>query len=476
MCGIIGITGSPYAAKECYLGLMMLQHRGQDSAGIISFDEHSNTFHTERDMGHVKEAIREDRLQELNGSTAIAHNRYSTIGSKRNQEIQPMCMNYPYGIAMAHNGQVSNALTVRKELNQKYKRLLLSENDLELIMNVFAEGLLIQDIQEIDPNKVFKAVEHVHKIVEGGYSTVAVVANQGLLAFKDPFGIRPLCFGKKEGSYAFASESKTLEFLDYTEIEELKAGEMVYIDQENQVHRRINSTAQAKPCMFEWIYFSNADSTLWDINVYGIRLKLGQLLAAQMKGKKFDLVVPVPDTARPAAITLSEELGIPYREVLIKNRYAQRTFILNNQKDREKAVRLKLNVVKELVADKDILLVDDSIVRGTTAKHIIALLKDKGARSVTIASTCPELTSPCFYGIDFPDKKDLISALHNPSEIAKMTGAREVIFLSEENLRLAFNGKSTCMACINGDYPVAVEGEEFIKSRIEKNDHLSWIN
>ena len=476
MCGIIGITGSPYAAKECYLGLMMLQHRGQDSAGIISFDEQSNTFHTEKDMGHVKEAIREDRLQELSGSTAIAHNRYSTIGSKRNQEIQPMCMNYPYGIAMAHNGQVSNGLTVRQELNQKYKRLLLSENDLELIMNVFAEGLLIQDIQEIDPNKVFKSVEHVHNTVEGGYSTVSVVANQGLLGFKDLNGIRPLCFGKKDGCYAFASESKTLEFLDFEEIEELKAGEMVYIDQNNKVHRRINTANQAKPCMFEWIYFANADSTLWNMNVYGLRLKLGQLLASQMNDKKFDLVVPVPDTARPAAITISEELGLPYREVLIKNRYAQRTFILNNQKDREKAVRLKLNVVKELVEGKDILLVDDSIVRGTTAKHIIKLLRDKGAKSVTIASTCPELTSPCYYGIDFPKKDDLISASHSPKEIAKITGAKEVIFLTEENLKKAFNGQGTCMACINGDYPVAVEGEDFNNVRIKTNDHLSWIN
>lgn len=476
MCGIIGITGSPYAAKECYLGLMMLQHRGQDSAGIISFDDQSNTFHTEKDMGHVKEAIREERLEDLRGKTAIAHNRYSTIGSKRSQEIQPMCMNYPYGIAMAHNGQVSNALSIRQELNQKYKRLLLSENDLELIMNIFAEGLLIQDIQRIEPQKIFKAVEHVHANVKGGYSTVAVVANQGLLAFKDPFAIRPLCFGKKDGAYAFASESKTLEFLDFEEIEELEAGEMVFIDNKNNVFRHKNPGFIPRPCMFEWIYFSNADSTLWNKNVYGLRLKLGKLLAEQIKGRNFDLVVPVPDTARPAAITLSEELGIPYREVLIKNRYAQRTFILNNQKDREKAVRLKLNVVKELVEGKDILLVDDSIVRGTTAKHIISLLKDKGARTVTIASTCPELVSPCFYGIDFPKKEDLISASHDPSNIAKLTGAEEAIFLTVENLSRAFDGQQTCKACIDKDYPVAVEGTDFIKTRIKENDHLSWLN
>ncbi len=475
MCGIIGITGTPYAAMECYLGLMMLQHRGQDSAGIISFDSKNNTFHSDKNMGHVKEAIDESRLHELTGNSAIAHNRYSTIGSKRNQEIQPMCMNYPYGIAMAHNGQVSNSLKLKAQLHERYKRLLLSQNDLELIMNIFAEGLLSKSIENLDSEKIFQAAQHVFETVEGGYSAVSLIANEGLVAFKDIHGIRPLCFGKKGNAYAFASESKTLEYLEYTHIEELAAGEVIYIDKNNKLHRKRLHQATAKPCMFEWIYFANADSTLWNKNVYALRLKLGELLAKQISSR-FDLVVPVPDTARPAAITISENLQIPYREVLIKNRYAQRTFILNNQKDREKAVRLKLNVVRELVKDKDILLVDDSIVRGTTAKHIIKLLKDKGAKSVSIASTCPELRHPCFYGIDFPDEKDLISSMHDPKQIAKITGAKEVIFLSQDNLKKAFKSQGTCMACIDGQYPVKVESEQFIETRIKDHDSLSRIN
>lgn len=476
MCGILGIIGTPYAAKECYLGLMMLQHRGQDSAGITSYNRASNSFHSEKNMGHVKEAIQENILPRLSGEMAISHTRYSTIGLIRKDEIQPMCMNYPFGLSMVHNGQVSNSHELTQELFQHSKRMLLTQNDLEILMNVLAEKIIAQNLEGSHHQFLFKAVEALLQEVEGGYSCLTMVANFGMLAFKDPHGIRPLVMGVKQVQdqriYGFASESKTLEFLDFEKIEELAQGEVVFVDLQGNLFRKIFSPEKPSPCMFEWIYFANADSTLWNKNVYQLRLKLGELLAENLYPRKeeFDIVVPVPDTSRPSAIMLSEKLNLPYREVLIKNRYAQRTFILNQQKEREKAVHLKLNVVQEEVKGKRILLVDDSIVRGTTSKHIIKLLRQKGAKTVSLVSTCPPIKRPCFYGIDFPEPEALVAHNSSPTQIANQIGANEIFYLSIKQLTTAFGRLNTCQACLGEAYPTAVDQMKFLATRIKKDE------
>lgn len=483
MCGIVGIYNSPKAPEESYLALLMLQHRGQDSAGIFSFDQESHSFYGEKNLGHIKEALPENQIINLKGNCAIAHTRYSTIGKIRKEEIQPMIMNYPYGIIMAHNGNIINSNKVGQELREKKRRMVLSKNDLEVMMNIFAENLSKpHDVLSFDEIK--GAVKEVHNSLKGAYSTVSYIADQGMVAFKDPFGIRPLVWGKRklteeekdlnkndhDYSYAVASESKSLEFLGYEDIQELKQGQLLYFAKDGNIYSEVLSELLPRPCMFEWIYFANADSSIWDRNVYQVRLELGKHIGQKIKELNWDIdtIVPVPDTSRPSAITIAEELAKPYREVLIKNRYAQRTFILNTQKDREKAVSLKMNVVKEEVQGKNILLVDDSIVRGTTSKKIINLLRKNGAKSVYIVSTCPKIVSPCFYGIDFPSDKELVSFNRNESQIAETIGADGVYFCSLTDFKKIFGKLNTCRACLDGEYPVDIkESKTMISSRVE---------
>lgn len=495
MCGLIGIIGTPYAAKESYLGLLMLQHRGQDSAGILSFDPYSKSFHSVKNLGEIKAAIPESRIESLRGTISLGHTRYSTIGSIREEEIQPMVMNYPYGIAMAHNGNIVNAEQVKNQLLKDHKRMSLSKNDLEAMMNTFAEGLS-KDKGNLNEDVLTTTLESVYSKVKGGYSSVGVIADHGLVAFKDPNGIRPLCWGRRKltdeekkldpsishltYSYAVASESKSLSFLGYEDIEELEQSEFIFITHQGEITKKVLKQRKLSPCMFEWIYFANADSKIWNKSVYQLRLKFGELLGEKLLPFKdeIDIVVPVPDTARPSAITISEKLNVPYREVLIKNRYAQRTFILNTQQAREKAVQLKMNVIKEEVEGKSILLVDDSIVRGTTSKKIIQLLKANGAKKVMIASTCPPIIKPCFYGIDFPEENQLIASNKSFEQIANTIRADSAFFLEVEELKKAFDGLNVCMACLNGDYPVDIDqAQEMINSRINhENTSLPGIS
>lgn len=487
MCGIVGILGTPNAAKESYLGLLMLQHRGQDSAGILSFHSTSGSFHSEKNLGHIKDAISEIQIENLIGDSAIAHTRYSTIGKVRREEIQPMLMNYPYGIGMAHNGNLINADEIKKELLTNNRRLVLSKNDLEIMMNLLAEGLS-KNKDKLNFDIMVKGVEKIFTTVKGAYSAVTLIADHGLLAFKDPNGIRPLSWGKRklnkeeklsphfnpesklEYSFAVASESKSLEFLGYSDIQEMSAGEILFISNQGEVFQTKPESENHSPCMFEWIYFANADSRIWSKSVYQMRLRFGELLGQYLVDKNLDIdvVVPVPDTSRPSAITISEALKKPYREVLIKNRYAQRTFMLNSQSEREKAVHLKMNVVKEEIQNKNILLVDDSIVRGTTSKKIIKMLKQNGAKKVILVSSCPAIIRPCYFGIDFPLEKDLIAAKKTNTEIAEHIGADAVYFLSIEDLKKSFGNLNTCMACLNGKYPIDVSSShKMIETRIK---------
>jgi len=479
MCGIVGIIGNPNAAKEGYMGLLMLQHRGQDSAGILSFDQQSNRFYSEKNLGHISAAISESSLENLPGEMAIAHTRYSTIGKVKKEDIQPMTMNYPYGLAMVHNGNLINKEEIKQKLLHNNKRLTLTDNDLEIMMHLIADGLS-QNPEALCFEDIKQSTREIFNIVKGGYSVLTILAGHGLVAFKDPNGLRPLVWGRKKVNhkyaYGFASESNALEFLGYEDIVELKPSELIFISNEGKIFQTILEEKTASPCMFEWIYFANADSTIWNKNVYQMRLKFGEILGERLKKESLniDIVVPVPDTSRPSAITISEKLKRPYREVLIKNRYTQRTFILNKQADRDKMIKLKLNVVKEEVQGKNILLVDDSIVRGTTSKRIIQLLKDNGAAKVYIASTCPPIINPCFYGIDFPNKSELIAHLKNNEQIAQSIGAENVFYLTKTELEQAFDGLKTCLACVNGKYPTDItQANTMIETRIRHEEtHL----
>jgi amidophosphoribosyltransferase len=481
MCGVVGIIGPEEAAKEVFLGLFTLQHRGQDAAGILSYSEGEGPgFHLFKDNGLVESVFNEEIVNRLPGRMALGHTRYSTVGkSDSKAEVQPLVLNYPYGIGMAHNGNLVNYYPLVEKLRKERHRMPLTSSDLEVIENLFADALLDEGAnmeEKLSFALLEKAVSKVMKDAVGGYSVVSMIAGQGMFAFRDPKGIRPLILGKREtmvrdatgalvkkDAYCIASEMILLSFLGYEVVGDLKAGELIFVNLEGQLQRKVLPLAQTPtPCMFEWVYFAGAESILEDKPVYTARLQLGKGLAIKIKESiargemKPDIVVPVPETSRIAAISLAEDIGVPYREVLIKNRYIQRSFILNTPEKRTKAVDLKLNPVKSEIKGKNVLLVDDSIVRGTTSKRLVDLVRRAGAKEVYFASTCSPIRYPCYYGIDFPSTEELIATGRSESQIAEALNADRVIYLDQESIREAIGLKSMCMACLDGKYPTDV--------------------
>lgn len=462
MCGIVGIIGTPNAASEVHQALLMLQHRGQDSAGILSSETQPGKFHLHKDLGQVSQVFSAKKdLDRLHGSRAIGHTRYSTIGEIKESDLQPMALSLPVSIGMVHNGNVSNHAKLRKKFIAE-QRFFMSDNDLEIILHLMAEAYSVNyHTNQFD--RLSESVREVLSEVEGGYSVVGLLGADGMFGFRDPHGIRPLILGHRvnedgKTSYCLTSESCALKFLGYEVDRDIRAGELIWIDRNGNVQTRMITKRTPMPCMFEWIYFAGADSTLENKNVYEVRLRLGELLSKHVPGNvKIDVVAPVPDTSRPAAIALADQLGVPFREVLIKNRYVQRSFITSGQDKRQLAVGLKFSVINELVKGKNVLLVDDSIVRGTTSKKIIALLKKHGANKVYIASTCPPVIHPCYFGIDFPSSDELIAHKRGPEQVAKYLGADGVYYSTMNDLTEALKGLSFCKACLNGEYayPVA---------------------
>lgn len=453
MCGIVGITNIEYASTEVLKGLLMLQHRGQDSAGILSFDTNSKRFHLKKDLGLVANIFNDSDLEDLKGQFAIGHTRYSTVGKINKMDIQPLFENTPYGVGAVHNGNIQNI----EELSEKAKlaqRYLSTNNDLEVIMHALSQSLLKHSGDNFF-NTLKVSVREVLKDFKGGYSYLSLIAGRGLVAFRDKFGIRPLILGKKGNSYLFSSESNVLTFLGYDFVRDVNPGELIYIDEQGNFFNEVLSKESPKPCMFEWVYFSSAESSWQNRNMYEVRLNLGRALAAKIKDLNLDIdiISPIPDTSRSAAISLAEDLKIPYREVLIKNRYVQRSFILNTQEKRKAAVNLKFSVVKELVEGKNILLIDDSIVRGTTSQKIVDLVKSYGANKIYLASTCPPIKNPCFYGIAFPSKKELIMNNITEDELATALHCDKVIFTDITDLKKSLNLKDFCNGCLTGDYP-----------------------
>ena len=452
MCGITGIFGERNAPQVALESLMSIQHRGQDSCGILCYN---NNINIKKGVGLISEVFSNWEVQK--SKLAIAHVRYPTIGTDPSRDAQPFYVNYPYGLGLCHNGNIVNYHELREELLNKRRRLQ-SKCDGELLLNVLAEELIDNDI--------FQASDNVMDRVLGSYSAVSVVADKkGLLVlFRDPWGIRPFVFGNQNKLFAAASESVALDKLGIP-AHVVNPGEVIVVEKDNIQRKQLRKERHAH-CMFEWVYFSRADSVIEDKSVYETRLRLGRNLKLE---HDIDVVIPVPDTARPAALGFSEEHGIPYREGLIKNRYAGRSFIMASQEKRERAVS-KLNVMKSEVQNKKIALIDDSIVRGTTSRKIVSMIRNAGAKEVHLYSSCPRIVYPCFYGIDFPSKKELIASR---GEIDKI-GADSVTYQTLDGLQKAIGLTDLCMACLNGDYPVECCTAQFELMREKEREESVW--
>ncbi|MFC2169230.1 amidophosphoribosyltransferase [Acidobacteriota bacterium] len=483
MCGIVGIIENNGVFTDLYQGILAIQHRGQDAAGIITFD---GRFHIKKGNGLVQDIFTAENAQRLKGNIGIGHTRYPTIGGGRGEDAQPFHVNSPFGIIMAHNGNIINYNELKTILREKYCRLLNSDNDVEALLNIFAQELTDQKSRHIKPHNIFKAVEAVFKKVKGSYSVVAYIAEQGMVAFRDPYGIKPLLYGKKENgllsSYAVASESVSLNIMNFTQIKNVEAGQVVFIDKNRKIHTRKIKTCDFSPCLFEWVYFARPDSFIDNVNVYKCRVNLGRFLAKEIKKQKLkiDVVVPVPDSARDAAIEIARTLGLKYREALVKNRYIGRTFIMPADRARKSSVRQKLNPIASELKGKYVLLVDDSIVRGNTSRAIIELVRQCGAKKVYFASYSPPLRHPCVYGIDMQTKTEFVAQNADVDLISKRIGADKVIYQTLDSLKKAVklgNRKlnNFCAACFDGIYPTGDVTPEILKA-IEKERNQAQDN
>jgi amidophosphoribosyltransferase len=480
MCGVIGLFGTTDIFRDLYQGLLAIQHRGQDSAGIITYD---GRFHTKKGNGLVQDIFTPENVQRLKGNIGIGHTRYPTIGGGRGEDAQPFQVNAPFGIIMAHNGNVINYAQLKDDLFAKHHRLLNSDNDVEVILNVFAQELAAQRIKKLSPENIFKAVDAVFKKVKGSYSVIAYIAEQGMVAFRDPFGIKPLVYGVRQDglipSYAFASESVSLNIMSFAQIKNVQAGEAVFLDHGRTLHSRKIAHCPHSPCLFEWVYFARPDSFIDNVNVYLCRVELGRFLAEEIRRQnlKIDVVIPVPDSARDAAIEIARALNLKYREALVKNRYIGRTFIMPADDQRRSSVRMKLNPIASEFKGKNVLLVDDSIVRGNTSRAIVDLVRECGAEHVYFAVYSPPLRYPCVYGIDMQTKTEFVARGADPDQVAKRIGADKVIYQSLDNLKKAVRLGNPeishfCAACFDGIYPTGDVTPEILKE-IEKERSLA---
>lgn len=461
-----------------FFALMNLQHRGQDGAGILTIDSRKRGgFHLTKGSGLVENVFSERSFKTLTGNAALGHSRYATVGRNDPNLLQPF-LNYDVGLGLAHNGNIVNFYALREELFRSGKdKAPWVESDSELILRLLAADL--KD-KKLDAGSIYTAVQSLMRTIVGSYSIVCLTGNGDIFGFRDPNGIRPLVLGKRcqeDGTYvyALASESIALNFLGFADVEEIQAGELVYITQDGQVVRRIVRQDSIAPCMFEWVYFARVESELDGTSVYNARFKLGQILADRIvrEGIEADIVVPVPETSRASAIAMAESLRIPFRELLIKNRYVNRTFILDDQESRQEAIRRKLFPIGVEFEGKRCLIVDDSIVRGNTSKQIVKLIRQAGAREVTLVSTCPPISHPCYYGIDFPSPKELIAHDKTTDEIARELGVDRVIFQTIEGLKEALDRTSLCTGCLTGSYPTDIsDGLNFESMRIKDRESM----
>ncbi|MFA7685228.1 MAG: amidophosphoribosyltransferase [Candidatus Gracilibacteria bacterium] len=480
MCGVVGIYGNDYVAQEMYDALIGLQHRGQDATGMITYD--GATFHTRKSLGLVRDVFHTRHMEKLTGYVSIGHTRYSTIGGGDVDDAQPFLAHAPFGVMLAHNGNVFNSYELKEELFKKDHRLVNSNCDAEILLHLFSKSLtkqLTKGGDEVTPEHLWEAIESVYKRSKGAYSVVSYIARQGMVAFRDPHGIRPLLFGKRENGlttdYIFASESIVLNILGFEFVSDVGAGEAIFIDEKTRtVHRKQIMNKTHTPCIFEYIYFARPDSVLNGISVYKAQIRMGDKLAEKIKEAKLDIdvIMPVPDSARTAALSIADKLGLKYREGLVKNRYIGRTFIMPGQKIRKKSIRYKLNPMRMEIEGKKIMLIDDSIVRGNTSKQIIQMVRNAGAKKVYIGIFSPPVISPCLYGLDIPTRAELIGANHSIEEIRKFIGADGLIYSDVESTFKACKSgnpkvKDMCMACFDGKYKTGDIDEAVLKKTAE---------
>jgi len=441
MCGIIGIVAHNPVNQAIYDGLTVLQHRGQDAAGIITSD--GGRLHLRKNNGLVRDVFHTRHMLQLHGNMGIGHVRYPTAGCESSAEAQPFYVNSPYGISLAHNGNLTNSNKLKQELFQEDLRQINTDSDSEVLLNVFAHELQQHGKLRMEVDDVFKAVAGVHKRCRGAYASVAMVTGYGVVAFRDPYGIRPLVYGKQETpqgtNYMMASESVALDALNYELIRDVAPGEAVFISLDGQLHtRQCADNPTVKPCIFEYVYLARPDSIIDDVSVYKARLRMGEKLADKIRRVRpdhdIDVVIPIPDTSRTSALQLANNLGLKYREGFIKNRYIGRTFIMPGQQQRKKSVRQKLNAIDLEFSGKNVLLVDDSIVRGTTSSQIIDMARDAGANKVYFASAAPPVRYPNVYGIDMPNSDELIAHGRTDEEVCKEIGADWLLFQDMEDL------------------------------------------
>ena len=465
MCGIIGIVASQPANQPLYDGLLVLQHRGQDAAGIVTSD--GSRFHMHKNNGLVKDVFHTRHMKTLKGNTGIAHVRYPTAGSSSSAEAQPLYVNSPYGIVLAHNGNLTNADQLKDEMFKQDLRHLNTNSDSEVLLNVLAHSI-IESTQKnvLTSDIIFEATAAVFKRCKGAYAAVSMIANFGLLAFRDPCGIRPLVIGIKETEdgpeYLVASESVALDVLGFKLLRDVYPGEAIFIDMDGNFYSKqcIKNTKQT-PCLFEYVYLARRASMMDGVSVYQTRLNMGQTLAKKIKRDwstlSIDVVIPIPDTSRPCAQEVALMLRVNFREGFIKNRYIGRTFIMPGQALRKKSVRQKLNPIKFEFKDKNVLLIDDSIVRGTTSKEIVQMAREAGAKKVYLASAAPPVKFPNVYGIDMPSRNELLAHNKDDKQILSEIGADALIYQDLDDLKYTITQENKLLkdfdcSCFDGNY------------------------
>ena len=476
MCGIVGIVGNQNVAGQLYDGLTVLQHRGQDAAGIATAD--GTRLRVHKDNGLVRDVFSPKAMSVLEGRVGIAHCRYPTAGSEGMDEAQPFYVNSPYGIALAHNGNLINTESLRQDVFAQDRRNINTDSDSEVLLNVFAHELDLQ--RTLSPEAAIRAVAGVHRRVKGGYAVVSVVLGLGLVAFRDPHGIRPLVLGKREHGegteYIIASESAALDILGFVRMRDVQPGEAIVITARGELFSEIVADApQHAPCIFEYVYFARPDSMIDNVSVHKARMrmgvKLGEKILRLRPDHDIDTIIPIPDTSRDAALEISNVLGVKYREGFIKNRYVGRTFIMPGQGERVKSVRRKLNPINLEFRNRVVLLVDDSIVRGTTSKQIVQMARDAGARKVYLASAAPPVRHPNIYGIDMPAADELVAHDRSVEDVEHELGCDWLIYQDLEDLEAAVregNPNLTAFdsSCFDGKYVTGIEPGYF--ERIEQ--------
>ncbi|MEM6998455.1 MAG: amidophosphoribosyltransferase [Pseudomonadota bacterium] len=466
MCGIVGIVAKNPVNQAIYDGLTVLQHRGQDAAGMVTCD--GSKLYLRKDNGLVRDVFHTRHMLNLKGNMGIGHVRYPTAGCHSSAEAQPFYVNSPYGITLAHNGNLTNAETLKEDLMRDDLRHLNTNSDSEVLLNILANELnsIGKLRNELQPNDIFQAVKRLHQRCKGGYAAVAMITGVGILGFRDPNGIRPIIFGQRTTDigeeFIIASESVAIDSLEFQRLRDIEPGEAVFISVDGELHTfQCADDSVISPCIFEHVYLARPDSIIDGISVYKARLRMGEKLAEKIlrlyPENDIDVVIPIPDSSRTAALPLANKLGVVYREGFVKNRYIPRTFIMPGQSIRKKSVRQKLNAIELEFKGKNVLLVDDSIVRGTTSKEIVQMAREAGAKQVYVASAAPPVRFPNVYGIDMPTASELIAYDRTVEEVAEIIGADWLVYQDIEDLiASAKKGNKSISkfdtSCFTGEY------------------------